>query len=155
MISNPEYLRGCQFLHLNGLRSRPYLGQQLGRAMADVGFEEFVSLADDRLCSILTGKITQIGARETNLLFWIPNHDELVQQIDLSGGDLIGINYLNRREFEVAIRIEKTGQSVKVSDRLLALALLKGLAFSMLGVKGLDNLVDYSKIERNLIIAEM
>jgi hypothetical protein len=85
MLLGSVELARWQALRWGGLECHCRLGQRVGRGMADLGFEEFCVIGENRLVSLLTGKTADIVEAERARLFWIPSTEELIEVVERHG----------------------------------------------------------------------
>jgi hypothetical protein len=82
MWSDKGYLEQLVVLYEKGLLKHFELGDVVARGFADVGFEEYIVLANMRICSLYTGKIGELSENNLAFYFLVPSLQQL--------GDIIG-----------------------------------------------------------------
>ena len=101
MWASREYLALCQTLHRAGFRPPIREGQRIARGFADVGFEEFWVLPQQKLVSIVNGQQSQLSAEHEKFFFRVPDVDALVDAITRSGYDLSAVQFVDQRRWHV------------------------------------------------------
>lgn len=75
------YLKLCQELKNRGIEFEIEAGVRLGRGFADVGFEEFYLLSENKMVSIYLGTVTEFRKEQSGFFFVVPETEELLDCI--------------------------------------------------------------------------
>lgn len=125
ILNDRPYLELCQELSQIGIKPKFDVGETVARGFADLGFEEFCILPGPRLLSLLAGTLTPLPTEEKERFFLVPTAEQLINLIDVAGGDIQTLNFLDRRSWILLFSID--GAEDEVEDTDLKAALLKGL----------------------------
>ena len=90
-------------------------GAHIARGFADVGYEEFCLLPGDRLVSLFTGSITELRDDERGFFFVIPTVDDVTQELDRRGWDVVALESPDRRGWILRVRKAEGADLVEVS----------------------------------------
>lgn len=126
MWFSPEQFLVIQQLKDVGLSARFEPGDVVLRGFADLGYEEFQVLPNQRLLSLTAGTISTIDPQHHEHFLWVPSVDEVVEIIEKKG---IAINALHRIDgrqwaFELS---RQSGSQIQVNHTQLHTTLLLGL----------------------------
>lgn len=94
-------------------------GAHVARGFADVGYEEFCLLPNDRLVSLFTGSITELREEERRFFFVVPAVDMVRDELDRRGWDIVRLECPERRGWIIEVyhelsenRCEARGTSI-------------------------------------------
>lgn len=124
MLSDIKFLALCQQLSDKGIRPAFSAGEVVGRGFADLGFEEFIVLPGPKLLSLMAGTVSDLPESDYERFFLVPDADVLVQVILRSGGEILNLNFVDQREWQIAVSFNgtlKQASSRKLKDALIEL----------------------------------
>ncbi len=104
MWASKRFLEQCFELYKAGFVFQIEEGKRLARGFADVGYEEFCLLPGRKLLSLLSGKVTKLEVAEERFFFVVPSADEIVNEIEKLGGDILKIETDDHRSWKVDFR---------------------------------------------------
>lgn len=126
MWSSKEYLRCCDQLFRAGVRFPLKVGARVARGFADLGFEEFLLLSENRLFSLYNGKGSVLEASHKDFFMVVPSFEELIDLFLLRGITISQLEFKEQRDWVVHLNTEAQ-QAVISSHRELLCALAIGL----------------------------
>lgn len=131
MWSSKSYLDLCQDLMRVGLIPDFEPGDRLARGYADLGYEEYILLTNNRLLSLFTGKITSLEQVGKEHLFSVPDVDRCIDLIHRQGWKVISLSTLDHRSWSLEIAPEHgavQGEIVEcLTDNSVELVLARAL----------------------------
>ena len=104
-------------------------GLRIGRGFADVGFEEYSVLANNKAVSLSTGKVIELDEFYQNYYFPILSSDQIVKELYARGWDINSCEYVQQRTWEV--KISKDNKSYSENNNSLLISFLKLLLTSL------------------------
>jgi hypothetical protein len=125
MIASTRYLQLCRELKAAGWSPEFEPGTRLCRGYADLGFEEFLLLPNNRLVSLVNGSASKFPEAHRAHFYAIPSADALVHEIRRRGFDITSIDFADQRSFR--IRAERSGLAVGAESRSFEEALAQTL----------------------------
>ena len=102
-IFTNEFLKKCEALKDHRDLFPPRIGSLISRGFADLGFELFSVLPNDKILSLFTGQLSGLNASDTNHFFPVPTVDEFARKI-YELGFLMVSKQLDDSTFQVKIR---------------------------------------------------
>lgn len=99
--SNREYLEICNALSQAGLPTSFNEGDQIARGFADLGFEEFIILPDQKLLSLISGTTSALPVEHKKFFCWVPSVDELAIELARRRVEIIRMSWLDQRDWLV------------------------------------------------------
>lgn len=97
MISSQKFLEKCSRLKDKNIFTDFSQGYVIARGFADFGFEEFIMLTSDKICSLYNGKISELPEEEKKHFFSVPDADQLKEKIIKAGLDIVSLDYTEQR----------------------------------------------------------
>lgn len=130
LFSDPSFLKRCDELKalLGADRFSP--GIKVARGYADLGYEEFLILPNNKLLSLYSAKISEIPPGHSQHFFWVPSAVELLEEIQRHG-DILGIDFELQRLWKIRLMPLGSDKELVTSGASLDETLLE--AFSYLG----------------------
>ena len=83
MLNSNDFLKNCETLKNKGIEFEIKAGQRIARGFADLGYEEFYLLPNNKLVSLFTGKISELQENHKNFFFVVPTIDDLLTKLAL------------------------------------------------------------------------
>ena len=99
-LSN-AFLARCLALKHAGYDGEFDLGAIVARGFADLGYEAFCLLTENKLLSLFTGKITSWSADERGHLFLVPDADDLIRFIQDKCGYSVNCDTIDGRTWKI------------------------------------------------------
>ncbi len=103
MWSKNRFLKECADLKEQGFPFVQEQGRRIARGYADLGYEEFVLLTDDKLLSLYSGKPSEIPEGHSRHFFLVPTCDEMVDEISKRGFDIETLEFKDQRVWKVVL----------------------------------------------------
>jgi hypothetical protein len=88
-------------------------GDEVVRGYADVGFEEFLVLPGDRLCSKFTGQVTELTSEKREHLFRVPSLEELTDVLCRQGASAISLFCPSGNLWQGTAEVETTNVQIE------------------------------------------
>ena len=99
--SSKEFLQICQDLSELGYKPELNAGGRIARGFADLGFEEYLYLPPDKLVSLFTGDKSTLPEEHRDFFFVIPTVDMMVSVALEHGAEILSIDHVEQREWNV------------------------------------------------------
>ena len=131
MWSSKEFLGRCEQLKEAGIELQLGPGRRIARGFADLGYEEFYSLSGSKMASIYTGHTSELPPEHQKFFFLVPGFDTLVDEIVRRDFDLVSLEFLDQRDWQLQVRHVKSLREIKVKHRE-ALCCLAGALLEIL-----------------------
>jgi hypothetical protein len=125
--SDRAVLDRCFELQKIGVAFPRVPGARIGRGFADVGYEEFGLLPSARVVSLLTGAVREFAENEQRFFFVVPTVDEVREEIDRRGWDIVQLESPERRDWFLEARSEGAAQTIAVHAPTLLETFLQAL----------------------------
>jgi hypothetical protein len=103
MTSGQKFLAKCAALKDKGIHFEFEQGHIVARGYADLGYEEFVLLASNKICSLYSGKISELPEEEKKHFFIVPDQDMMTDKIIKTGLDIESIVFENQRNWKLTV----------------------------------------------------
>ena len=126
MLFSPEQFLVIQQLKDVGLSARFEPGDVVLRGFADLGYEEFQVLPNQRLLSLTAGTVSAIDPQHHEHFLWVPSVDEVVEIIEKKGMRIDALSRIDSRQWKFELR-RQSGSPIQVSHAQLHTTLLLGL----------------------------
>ena len=97
MWSHPTFLKRCEEWRQKNTEPPLKEGTRIARGFADLGYEEFVLLPGKKLLSLYSGTLTQFPEEHAHFFFPVPSADEMVEDIERKGFDIVSLEYRDQR----------------------------------------------------------
>ena len=123
--SDKAKLQACEKLKQAGITFPMVPGAQVARGFADLGYEEFVIIAEGQIVSLLTGVRGEMPAGHAGHFFVVPSVDQLCDELATRRWLLERAEFVDQRLWKVAARYESTGKILEQESERLDLSLLK------------------------------
>lgn len=116
--SQPSKLVLLSRLHdLGFLQPKFIAGEKISRGFADLGFEEFVLIAEARMVSLLSGKVSELPREHRAFFFLVPSTYEILDLVHRLVGFPPDVTLEKGRWWRVSGNVaqrEKTGETPRV-----------------------------------------
>ena len=124
MTAAQKFLEKCSALKEKGCAFVLEQGMIVCRGFADLGYEEFVMLTNNKICSLYSGKISELPDEDKKHFFAVPDEGMLTDRIVKSGFDIRGMEFENQRIWKVLLQnpethIEIMFEGPSIKDALL------------------------------------
>lgn len=119
--------------------------KRLGRGFADIGYEEFFLINEQKLISLFTGESKLYSSEDRKHLFVIPTVDQVINEFDRLNYQITAIKYEDSRSWEV---------SVTDSDKRSFIYSASTLLESMLGVLATSKGIALNDKKRDLVLSK-
>lgn len=106
LLSNSA-LSLCNTLKDLGFPQERFVGKQLGRGFADLGYEQFLLLPAGRLLSLFTGHVTPLDSIDSTHLFAIPSVEQMHVFLHSTGCVFESIHCDESYRWHIQIRYEQ------------------------------------------------
>ena len=126
MWSKNRFLKECADLKEQGFPFVQEQGRRIARGYADLGYEEFILLTENKLLSLYSGKPSEIPEGHSHHFFLVPSCDEMVDEIIKRGFDIESLQFKNQRSWEI-VATKKEGNRISEGAPTLEQALLLAL----------------------------
>lgn len=103
-MRSAKFLAKCQALNAAGFKPELTVGTFVGRGFADLGFELFTYLGAGRVVSHFTGQSSQLTPLEIEKLFVVPSADDLVNEIQKHGLDVVSLEFAEQRIWRLTVK---------------------------------------------------
>ena len=121
--SDKAKLQACEKLKLAGIKFPMVPGTQVARGFADLGYEEFIIIAEGQIVSLLTGVRGEIPAEHARHFFVIPDIDQICEAFAVRGWALERADFIEQRYWRIRAR-SRADALHEVEDRSLSVALV-------------------------------
>ena len=139
MLHRKDIFEVCEQLAHQGFLKSYEVGDTVGRGFADIGFEEFTVLPNNKLVSRLTGQTSEIGERDVGHLFLVPTPDQIIALLSETDTKISSASYPDSRRWEIVCRSGvDVDEEIKISKSSLHLALLTALSHALSSVPKLQ-----------------
>lgn len=103
MIHSNNFLKECEALQQAGWKPELRAGMRIGRGFADLGYEEFFFLPQNKLVSIYTGEASEYNPAERDFFFLVPNTKQLVAQVNHCECEIVSLEHEDSREWVLSL----------------------------------------------------
>lgn len=109
MLNSNHFLKLCEELKHQGCIFPVKAGVRLGRGFADLGYEEFYLLNNQKIVSIFTGTLSDWNPLDEKFFFVVPTEKDLFAKLIEKGIEIMTCQYVNEQEWclEVVFNQEK------------------------------------------------
>ena len=126
MWSHKKFLEACSKLKEAGHRPQFNQGDVIARGYADLGYEEFLLITDQKMVSLYSGTTSNLPNGHADHFFLVPTHEQMVEEIGRRGGDIVAMTYRDQRTWNLELLLSG-GVSREAQGPTIAEALLQGL----------------------------
>jgi len=117
LIHNNKFLKECEALQQAGWKPALKAGMRVARGFADLGYEEFYLLPQNKLVSIYTGESSQYNPTERDFFFLVPDTKQLIAELNNRECEIISLEHEDNREWVLCLSSEDRvcfkGNSIK------------------------------------------
>lgn len=102
-------------------------GLVVARGFADLGYEEFIMLSSAKICSLYSGKISELPAEEQKHFFIVPSEDSMINRIIKLGYDIHNLYFEEQRNWKITLTHAESRKELQFYDSTIKEVLLKCL----------------------------
>lgn len=125
--SDRAVLDRCFEIQKHEVVFRLFPGAHVARGFADVGYEEFCLLPNERIVSLFTGSITELREDDRRFFFVVPTVDMVREELDRRGWDIVRLESPERRGWLLEGHHESTGKRIEALGNSILEVLLDAL----------------------------
>ena len=114
---------------------RLFPGAHIARGFADVGYEEFCFLPNERIVSLFTGSITELREEDRRFFFVVPTVDMVREELDRRGWDIVRLESPERRGWILEARHESSAGRIEGHGGSVLEAMLDALKKVVSGLR--------------------
>lgn len=126
MLHSNSFLKECEKLKEKGFSVDFKPGQQIARGFADLGYELFCLLPNNKTTSLFTGEKADFSEDHKEFFFVVPTKDELIEGIQRKGFEIKLLSYVDQREWKIIVEKD---EEKSFADKDLHFLLVKTLIF--------------------------
>lgn len=126
MIHSNKFLKECEALQQAGWKPELYSGMRVARGFADLGYEEFYLLPQNKLVSIYTGESSQYNPAERDFFFLVPDTKQLIAELNNQECEIASLVHEDNREWVLCLN--QNDQKFQYKGAVIASVLLESLS---------------------------
>ena len=126
MIHSNFFLKECESLQQSGWKPELKAGMRIARGFADLGYEEFYLLPQNKLVSIYTGESSLYNPAERDFFFLVPDTQQLIAELNNRECEIVSLEHEDNREW--VLNLNQNGQKFQYKGAMITSVLLQSLS---------------------------
>lgn len=122
-----DFLGKCSELKLVGYAPELKIGMIVARGFADLGFETFGILPNNKMVSLFTGEVSSLPVEHEHHFFHVPDVDALIQELARRGFVVEAFQSPDGRSWRATVRETEGGSVQEFEGETLLASLMNAM----------------------------